>query len=177
VNAIAYAHAAEQAAAPDAERQAYDFVLTLRHAAARRPAPPLRILTADDAALAVRHAVDEGLAIELGNRPTEYALTLDLSGMKRIVIDPRKRTARVQPGATVLELERAAAPYGLAPLLDGGRFDAAGLLAAHVVTRDGSILRASEETPELLQLVREGALLGFVVDSTYRLHDAGDLRR
>lgn len=116
----------------------------------------------------MRHAADEGLAVELGNRSKDHALVLDLSGMKRIVIDPRKRTARVQPGVSIAELEDAAAAYGLVPLAAP-----ANLLAAQIVSRDGSIMRASEEAPELLQLVREGALLGFVVDSTYRLHVAG----
>jgi FAD/FMN-containing dehydrogenase len=153
----------EHTAPAAATGQPDDFVLALRLASARRPAPPLRVLTAADAALAVRHAVDEGLAVRLGDRASERALTLDLSAMKRIVVDPRKRTARVQPGVTAGELEDAAALYGLAPVVDGG------LVAVQVVAPDGSILRASEEAPELLELAREGALFGFVVDSTVRL--------
>jgi FAD/FMN-containing dehydrogenase len=149
VNALAYApeHAV-------AERPPGDFVTALRHASARRPAPPLRVLTAADVALAVRHAADVGLIVELGDSPADHALVLDLSGMKRIVIDPRKRTARVQPGVTAAELDQALALYGLA---------AATLLTAQVVLQDGSIVRVSEEAAEL----------GFVVDSTYRLHVAG----
>jgi FAD/FMN-containing dehydrogenase len=149
VNALAYApeHAV-------AAHHADDFVTALRQASARRPAPPLRVLTAADAALAVRHAADTGLTVELGDRPAEHALVLDLSGMKRIVIDPRKRTARVQPGVTAAELDQALALHGLA---------AASLLTAQVVLQDGSIVRVSEEAAEL----------GFVVDSTYRLHVAG----
>jgi FAD/FMN-containing dehydrogenase len=139
-----------------AEHQPDDFVIALRQASASRPAPPLRVLTAADAALAVRHAADVGLTVELGDRPADHALVLDLSGMKRIVIDPRKRTARVQPGVTAAELDEAVAPYGLV---------AAGLLTAQVVLQDGSIVRVSEEAAE--------PELGFVVDSTYRLHPAG----
>jgi FAD/FMN-containing dehydrogenase len=161
----ALAHPTPEPAALSAEPQPAAFATALRHASARRPCPPLRVLTAADAALAVRHAADEGLAVKLGDRPADHALVLDLSGMKRIVIDPRRRTARVQPGVSVAELEGAAARYGLFPIVE-----AAYLVAAEVVTRDGSIMRASEEAPELLELVRKGALLGFVVDSTYRLY-------
>ena len=169
-------HAVVNQPTPPPAAQPDDFVVALRLAAARRPAPVLRVLTAADAALAVRHAHDESLSVELGTRPVDSALVLDLSGMKRILIDPRRRTARVQPGVSLAELQEAAALYGLAPLVDGETAAASTLVAAQVVARDGSIVRASEETPELLGLIREGALLGFVVDSTYRLHDAGGQR-
>ena len=151
MNTLAYApeHAV-------AEPQPDDFVTALRYASARRPVPALRVLTAADVALAVRQAADVGLDVELGDSPADHALVLDLSGMKRIVIDPRKRTARVQPGVTAAELDQALALYGLA---------AASLLTAQVVLQDGSIVRVSEEAAE--------PELGFVVDSTYRLHVAG----
>jgi FAD/FMN-containing dehydrogenase len=140
-----------------------EFATKLRQTAAR-PTKALRILTAADAALAVRHAIDEGLDVALGDEPLDRALVLDLSGMRRIVIDLRNCTVRAQPGVTARELHAAAGNHGLAP---------AGLVAAELVTRAGSIVRASEETPELLHLVRTRTLRGFVVDSTYRLYDAG----
>jgi hypothetical protein len=140
-----------------------DFTYTLRRAAARRAAPPLRILTAADAALAVRHAADEGLDVELGRDPADSALVLDLSRMKRIVIDFRKRLVRAQPGVTARELDQAVTRHGL---------EVGELVAADVVWNDGSIVRASEESAELLQRVRLRTVRGFVVDSTYRLRDA-----
>jgi hypothetical protein len=147
-----------------------DFVLDLRLAAAQSPPQPVRVLTPRELVLAVRHAADEGLAVELGTQAVESALVLDLSGMKRIVVDPRARTVRVQAGATVAEVESAAAAHGLAPRVERGRIASADLVAAQVVARDGSIVHAiADTTPELLELVRTGALLGVVVEATYRL--------
>src|SRR5436309_9292248 len=98
----------------------YDYALDMRMRLARRAV--VRPLTGREVALAVREARDQGL--ELG---------LDLSAMKRIVIDPRERTARIQPGVSTRELEDAAAPHDLAPLLDHRGVVAANLLAAQVV--------------------------------------------
>jgi FAD/FMN-containing dehydrogenase len=140
------------------------FVLELRSNAARVPAVPVRPLTGLEVAVAVRYAQDEG----------GQDLPLDLSGMKRILIDPRTRTARVQPGVTPAELAEAAAHWGLAPLTDRSGFVQANLLAAHVVTPDGDLVEADAE---LLSALRTGRATGIVVDATYRLHIAAELRR
>ena len=53
--------------------------------------------------------------------------------MKRIAIDPRNRTARIQPGVSTRELEEAAAPHDLGPLVDHrGLVVPANLIAAQV---------------------------------------------
>ena len=140
------------------------FVLDLRTRAARVPALPVRTLTAAEVAVAVRHAADEG----------RLDLRLDLSAMKRIVIDPDARTARVQPGASAEELWDAAATWGLAPLVDRGRLVLPDLVAAQLVTGDGSLVEADAE---LLREIRTGRATGVVVDATYRLHAAAALRR
>jgi FAD/FMN-containing dehydrogenase len=140
------------------------FVLELRMNAARVPAIPVRPLTGVEVAVAVRYAQDEG----------GQDLPLDLSAMKRILIDPRCRTARVQPGVTRRELHEAAAHWGLAPLVDRGGLVPANLLAAHVVTPDGDLVEADAE---LLRELRAGRATGIVVDATYRLHAAAELRR
>jgi FAD/FMN-containing dehydrogenase len=140
------------------------FVLELRTNAARVPAIPVRPLTAREVAVAVRYAQDEG----------GQDLPLDLSGMKRIAIDPRERTARVQPGVTPAELEQAAFYWGLAPLVDRSGFVLANLLAAHVVTPDGELVEADAAA---LRAIRTGHSTGIVVDATYRLHSAAELRR
>ena len=54
-----------------------EFVLELRTRAARNPALPIRPLTGREVAASVRYALDE-----------DQELPLDLSAMKRIVIDP-----------------------------------------------------------------------------------------
>lgn len=150
---------------PSAPPQVSDaFVRELRANAARVPALPVRPLTGLEVAVAVRYAQDEG----------GQDLPLDLSAMKRIVIDPGERTARVQPGVTAAELERAAFYWGLAPLVDRGGFVPADLVAAHVVTPDGDLVAADAE---LLRDLRMGRAAGIVVDATYRLHSAAELSR
>ena len=119
-------------------------------------------LTGTAVAMAVREARDEG-----------HELRLDLSGMKRIVIDPRERTARIQPGVSTRELEDAAAPHDLGPLLDHRGLVAANLIAAQVVTPEGELVRADDA---LLREIRTGHAVGIVVDATYRLHPAPELR-
>jgi FAD/FMN-containing dehydrogenase len=138
----------------------YDYALDLRLRLARRAA--VRPLTGREVAIAVREARDQ-----------EVELRLDLSAMKRIVIDPRGRTARIQPGVSTRELEAAAAPHDLAPLLDHHGLVAADLIAARVVLPDGELVRADGA---LLREIRTGHAVGLVVDATYRLHSAGDLR-
>jgi FAD/FMN-containing dehydrogenase len=140
------------------------FVLELRASAARVPAIPVRPLTGLEVAVAVRYAQDEG----------GQDLPIDLSGMKRAVVDPGAKTARVQPGVTPAELERAAAYWGLAPLVDRSGFVLANLLAARVVTPDGELVEADADA---LRAIRTGDFVGIVVDATYRLHSAAELRR
>jgi FAD/FMN-containing dehydrogenase len=140
------------------------FVLELRTNAARVPAIPVRPLTAREVAVVVRYSLDEG----------GQDIPLDLSGMKRIVIDPRERTARVQPGVTPAELEQAAFSWGLAPLVDRRGLVLANLLAAHVVTPDGELVEADADA---LSAIRTGRSNALVVDATYRLHSAAELRR
>ena len=86
--------------------------------------------------------------------------------MKRIVIDPRERTARVQPGVTPDELRQAAFYWGLTQLLDPDGLVLENLLAAQVVTPDGELVEADDA---LLRELRSGDAPGIVVDATYRL--------
>jgi FAD/FMN-containing dehydrogenase len=70
-----------------------DYALDMRMKMAR--ADVVTPLTGREVALAVRNAADE-----------VAELRLDLSRMKRVVIDPRARTARVQPGVSTREIEQ-----------------------------------------------------------------------
>ena len=148
---------------PAPPRVTDEFVLELRTRAARNPELPIRPLTGAEVAVAVRYALEEDLD-----------LPLDLSAMKRVVIDPVERTARVQPGVTLAELEQAAFHWGLAPLGDRHGLVLANLIAAHVVLPDGGLVEADSE---LLREIRTGRALGIVVDATYRLHFAAELQR
>lgn len=140
----------------------YEYALDMRMHAAR--GETVRPLTAQEVAVAVRHARDE-----------EQEIALDLSALKRIVIDPRARTARVQVGATAAALVAETETWGLAPLVDhrGGLVEA-NLLAAQVVLPDGELVEADDA---LLREIRTGHAVGIVVDATYRLHPVADLRR
>jgi FAD/FMN-containing dehydrogenase len=138
----------------------YEYALDMRMKLARRDV--VTPLTGREVALAVRSAQDES-----------GELRLDLSKMRRIVVDPRGRTARIQPGVSTREIADAAAPYDLAPLVDHrGTVVAANLLAAQVVRPDGELVQADDA---LLRDIRTGHAVGIVVDATYRLHPAGDL--
>jgi FAD/FMN-containing dehydrogenase len=139
----------------------YEYALDLRMRVARRDV--VRPLTGREVALAVRHANDEGEQV-----------SLDLSAMCRIVIDPAERTARVQPGVRAAELEAQAAAWRLAPLVDHRGLVAADLLAAQVVGPDGELVEADRA---LLREIRTGHAVGIVVDATYRLHPSGELGR
>jgi FAD/FMN-containing dehydrogenase len=160
VTAIEYQTSRRSPAPP---RVADDFVLDLRTRAARNPELPVRPLTGAEVAVAVRYALDE-----------DQDLPLDLSAMKRIVIDPAERTARVQPGVTPAELEHAAFHWDLAPLSDRHGLVLANLIAAQVVLPDGELVAADAE---LLREIRTGRALGIVVDATFRLHSAAELQR
>ena len=139
-----------------------EYALDMRMKMARRDV--VTPLTGREVSLAVRNAADE-----------TAELRLDLSRMKRIVVDPRERTARIQPGVSTREIADAAAPHDLAPLVDHrGAVVAANLLAAQVVRPGGELVQADEA---LLRDIRTGHAVGIVVDATYRLHPAGDIGR
>jgi FAD/FMN-containing dehydrogenase len=143
------------------------YALDMRMRVARRDV--VRPLTGREVAMAIAQARDEGQDV-----------SLDLSGMKRIVIDPIQRTARIQPGISTRELADAAAPHDLAPLVDHrGSVIADDLLAAQVVRPDGALVRADSA---LLREIRSaaagvGQAVGIVVDATYRLHGSMELGR
>jgi FAD/FMN-containing dehydrogenase len=116
--------------------------------------------------------------------------------MKSVRIDPKARTARVEPGVTLGEFDREAQAFGLATpvginsttglagLTLGGGFGwlsrrygltVDNLLAADVVTADGKLVRASAtENPGLFWAIRGGGgNFGVVTSFEYRLHPVG----
>jgi len=104
-----------------------------------------------------------------GNAVNEGGLVIDLSQMKAVDVDRSTRRVRVEPGATLADLDSATAPHGLAVptginsttgiagLALGGGFGwlsrgfgltSDNLTAADVVTAAGTRLRAApEENP------------------------------
>ena len=155
----------------------------------RRPAVIARCVAEGDVVAALGAAREHGLVVAVrggghnvaGNAICDGGLVIDLSALKRIEVDATTRTARVQPGVLLGELDRATQAVGLATptgnvsltgvaglTLGGGLGWIArkhgpacdNLLAADVVTADGERVRASvEENPDLLWGLRGGGQL------------------
>jgi FAD/FMN-containing dehydrogenase len=170
----------------------------------RRPALIARCRTSQDVAAAVTLAREHDLEIAVrsgghsipGHSVADGGLMIDLSLLKAIAIDPARRIARVQPGATNGELVLAAQAHALATTtgtcatvgmggstLGGGigwlmgRFGATvdNVLAFEIVTAEGELITAStEQHPDLFWALRGGGgNFGVVTEISYRLHQLG----
>ena len=170
----------------------------------RRPELIVRCAEADDVTLAVGFARDRGLEVAVrgaghhiaGHSVCEGGLVIDLSPMKAVEVDPKRRTARVGSGATLADMDGGTQAHGLATPLGinsttgiagltlGGGFGwlsrmhgltVDNLAAAEVITADGERLMASEdENPDLFWGLRGGSgNLGVVTAFEYRLYDVG----
>jgi hypothetical protein len=152
----------------------------------RRPAVIVRAAHAADAAYVVGLARDTGLDLSVrsgahspaGHGVNEGGIVLDVSALREMRIDTERRTAWAGTGLTAGEYTAAAAEHGLATGFGdtgsvgiGGITLAGGvgylvrkygltidnLLAAEVVTADGQLIRADEETnPDLFWGLRGG---------------------
>jgi FAD/FMN-containing dehydrogenase len=170
----------------------------------KRPAVIARCADARDVVVALRVACDLELPVAVrggghnvaGNAVCDGGVVIDLSAQKAIHVDPAKRSARVQSGVLLGELDRATQAVGLATptgnvsmtgvaglTLGGGLGWIArkhgptcdNLVAAEVVTAGGERVRASaEENADLLWGLRGGGgNFGVVTSFEYRLHPVG----
>ena len=170
----------------------------------RRPGLIARCTGVGDVQAAIRVAREQRLLVAVrggghnvaGNAVCDDGLVIDLSPLKGIFVDPSSRTARVQGGVTLGELDRETQRFGLATTgglisttgvagltLGGGlgwlarKFGTAcdNLLSAQVVTPAGEIVTASEsENPDLFWGLRGGGgNFGIVTTFEYRLHRVG----
>src|SRR5262245_18069605 len=81
----------------------------------RRPAVIVRAMGVSDVIRTVRLAAERRLLLSIrggghniaGNAVSEGGLMLDLSRMKSVRVDPAARRARVEPGATLADLDKA----------------------------------------------------------------------
>src|SRR6187399_2206900 len=101
----------------------YDEARTLWNAMHdKKPALIVRAAGASDVMLAVKTAAEHGLLLAVrggghniaGNAVCEGGLMLDLSLMKSVRVDPSAKTARVEPGARLSDLDRETQAFGLA---------------------------------------------------------------
>ncbi|TCM51404.1 FAD/FMN-containing dehydrogenase [Kribbella sp. VKM Ac-2568] len=182
-----------------------DAVLVWNGMVAKAPAVVLQPASARDVAAAVGFARDHGLLLSIkggghnmaGTSIAERGLTLDMSRMRDVTVDPDARLAQVGPGCLLQDVDRATQAHGLAtPLgsfssevgvagltLGGGlgyltrRFGwtADNLEEVEIVTADGQIRTANrEENTELFWALRGGGgNFGVVTRFTFRLHDVG----
>jgi FAD/FMN-containing dehydrogenase len=178
-----------------------DGVALWNGAVKHRPAVLLSCTSTDDVVVGVRTAREFGLPLSVRSRGHDYAgralvdggLTLDLRPMHSVRVDPEARIAEVGGGASANHLLAAADEHGLVAAtgtigavgvagltLGGGYGPLAGrvglaadnLLAAELVTADGSVVRTdARRDPDLLWALRGGGgNFGVVTSMTVRLH-------
>jgi hypothetical protein len=185
--------------------QGYDAARTVWNAMIdKRPAAIVRAAGVGDVMSAVELAREHRLLLAVrggghniaGNAVCDGGLMLDLSPMKSVRIDPKARTARVEPGVILGEFDHEAQRFGLATSLGinsttgvagltlGGGFGwisrkhgltVDNLLSADVVTADGNLQHANEaENPDLFWALRGGGgNFGVVTSFEYKLQRVG----
>ena len=172
----------------------------------RRPAVIVRPANTGDVMTAVRFAAENDLTVAVrggshsvpGFGTADDALVVDLSTMRGVRVDPLTQTARVEGGATWGDLNAAGYPFGLATT--GGIISTTGvggltlgggigyltrglglscdnLLAADVVTADGSFHVASDkEDADLFWAIRGGGgNFGVVTSFEFRMSPVKDI--
>ena len=172
----------------------------------RRPRVIARCANTQDVVAAVRFASEHSLLTAVrggghsiaGFSSCEGGIVIDLTSMKDVEVDPDARIATAGAGVNWGEFDAATTAHGLATpggfvpstgiaglTLNGGYGFLArqhgltcdNLIAAEVVTADGTVLRTSEtEEPELLWGLRGGGgNFGIVTSFTYRIHPVTDI--
>ncbi|HEY1316772.1 MAG TPA: FAD-binding oxidoreductase [Gaiella sp.] len=170
----------------------------------RAPALVVQPTETADVVAAVDFARAQGMPVSVrggghniaGTALADGGVTIDMSHLRSVAVDPERRLATVQPGCQLGDVDRAAQEHGLAtPLgfvsevgvagltLGGGlgyltrRFgwSVDNLEEVEIVTADGLAQRASrEENADLFWAVRgAGANFGAVTSFTFRLHEVG----
>jgi FAD/FMN-containing dehydrogenase len=172
----------------------------------RRPLAVTVVADVDDVARAVDFARDNRLELAVrsgghsrsGYGTSEGGLVIDLSAMNSVEVDADGETAWVETGATARQYTTATAEHGLVTGLGdtgsvgiGGITLAGGigflvrqsgltidnLLAADVVTADGQLVRASEDSePDLFWAIRGGeGNFGVATRLQLRLHEISEI--
>ena len=171
---------------------------------ARVPGLVLRPNSVQDVVTAVRFARDHGLQLGVkggghniaGTAIADGGLTLDMSGMRHVTVEPEARRAHAAAGCRLGDVDAATQKHGLATVLGfisevgvagltlgGGlgyltrRFGwtVDNLEEVEIVTADGQIRIANRTlNPDLFWAIRGGGgNFGVVTRFTYRLHEVG----
>ncbi|WP_435348791.1 FAD-binding oxidoreductase [Haloarchaeobius sp. HRN-SO-5] len=170
----------------------------------RRPALVARCSGVSDVIEAVTFARENDLPLAVrggghhiaGNAVCDDGLVVDLSAMRSVVVDPDAKTATVEAGATLADVDHETQAFGLATPLGinsttgvagltlGGGFGwltrkygmtVDNLRSADVVTADGELVHASAESnPDLFWGIRGGSgNFGVVTSFEFDLHEVG----
>ena len=172
----------------------------------KRPAGIARCVDVADVTAAVRYARghDMRVAVRSGGHngaglgSVNGGLVIDLSPMRGVIVDPHTKTARVQAGALLGDVDHATHVFGLAVpagiisttgvgglTLGGGLghitrrcgLTIDNLLSAEVVLADGTPVAASpDENPDLFWALRGGGgNFGIVTSFTFRCHEVANV--
>lgn len=183
-----------------------EAVLVWNASVTKTPALVVQPVSAQDVAVAVRFAADHGLLLSVkggghniaGTAIADGGLTLDMSRMRDVTVDPIARLAYVGPGCLLKDVDRATQQHGFAAVLGfvsetgvagltlGGGFGyltrrfgwaADNLDEVEIVTADGKIRTADrKESPDLFWAIRGGGgNFGVVTRFTFRLHEVGPI--
>jgi FAD/FMN-containing dehydrogenase len=172
----------------------------------RRPAVVTRPVNAGDVIAAVNFARESHLPLAIrggahsvpGFGTVDDGVVIDMSRMRGVRVNPEKRTARAEGGATWGDFNAATNAFGLATT--GGIISTTGvggltlgggigylargyglsldnLISADVVTADGKLLIASDnENADLFWAIRGGGgNFGVVTSFEFRLHPVKDI--
>jgi FAD/FMN-containing dehydrogenase len=170
----------------------------------RRPAVIVRPKGVPDVATGIRFAREQGLPLSIkggghniaGLAVADGGLMLELSLMRAVSVDPAARTARVEPGCLLSDVDRETQAHGLATVLGfvsatgvagltlGGGFGyltrrfgwtSDNVLSLDVVTADGRTVHASpQHNPDLFWGLRGGGgNFGVVTSLEFKLHPVG----
>jgi FAD/FMN-containing dehydrogenase len=170
----------------------------------RRPSGIVRCLGVADVLAGVTFAPDHGLALSIkggghniaGLAVCDGGLTLDLSLMRGVWVDPAARTARAQAGCLLGDVDRETQVHGLAAVLGfvsntgiagltlGGGFGyltrrfgwtCDNVISIDLVTAEGRVVRASErENSDLFWGLRGGGgNFGVATSFEYALYPVG----
>lgn len=184
----------------------FDQARTVFYGIDRRPMAIVRVADETDVAYVVSLARETGLELAVrsgghslaGHSVSEGGIVLDLTDMKALDIDIDSRSAWAQSGLTAGEFTTAVGAHGLAAgfgdaatvgiggiTLGGGvglltrkhGLTIDSLLAAEIVTADGELVHADENShPDLFWAIRGGGgNFGVVTRLQFRLHEVDDI--